>query len=98
MGLTGSQFGLVGNAATEQSGILIMLTEPGEVPLPAFATTSSARVGAKSAQMGATPTGMVLTGVSSWLVCELTTLTVLSALLRMKARLTSAGLTPYPRP
>ena len=42
MGLVGSQLGLVGSAATEQSGMLMMLTEPGEVPLPALATTSSA--------------------------------------------------------
>ena len=73
-GLLGSQFGLVGSAATEHRGMLMMLTEPAVVPFPAFATTSSLRVGARSAQLGAVPVpramGFVLPagGVSSALV------------------------------
>src|SRR5215467_53830 len=59
MGLFESQFGLFW-AVAEQRGMLMMLTEPGVVPLPWLATTSSALVGARSAQMGFTPTEIVL--------------------------------------
>src|SRR5215469_3668190 len=79
-GLLGSQFGLVGRAAAEHSGMLMMLTEPWWTPSPALATTISFRVGAKSAQSGDWPTliGLVAPGgtTSSWLVWELMTLTV----------------------
>src|ERR1700678_134742 len=59
-GLLRSQVGLLIWAVAEQSGMLMMLSEPGLTPSPAFATTSSLRVGAKSAQSGAVPTGMGL--------------------------------------
>src|SRR5438046_1283526 len=98
IGLAALQLGLVGNALTWQSGMLMTLSEPGVVPVPWFATTSSEMVGTRSAQTGATPTGMVVVGVSNWLVCELMTETVLSVLLRMKERLLSAVITPYTGP
>src|ERR1700730_12111794 len=63
IGLVASQFGFDTWADGWHSGMLMMLREPTEVPLPAFATSSSVRVGARSAQMGATPTGMVVEGV-----------------------------------
>ena len=44
-GLLGSQLGLVGRALAEQSGMLMMLTEPGWTPSPALATTISLRAG-----------------------------------------------------
>src|SRR5580704_2495285 len=98
-GFVGSQLGLVGSALVLQSGMLMMLTDPGVVPLPALATTISLRVGAKSAQSGATPTAMGLLlplgTISSWLVWTLMTDTVLSPWFMMKARLPSAVITPY---
>ncbi len=79
-GLLGSQPGLLGSVVAEQSGILMMLTEPGLMPSPALATTISLRVGAKSAQSGEVPTvmGFVLPegATSSRFVWALMTLTV----------------------
>src|ERR1700738_2588529 len=49
-GFLGSQLGLVGRAAAEQRGMLMMLTEPAWTPSPALAPTISLRAGAKSAQ------------------------------------------------
>src|SRR5258708_21785889 len=97
-GLLGSQLGLLGRAATEQSGMLMMLAEPGLTPSPAFATTISLRVGAKSAQSGEVPTliGLVAPAgtTSSRLVWALMTLTVPSPWFIMKARLASLVMTP----
>src|ERR1700728_1261247 len=76
IGLVGSQFGLVGSAVAEHSGILMIETEPGVVPFPSFATTSSSSPDARSAHTGRVPTAIVFTGVSSALVCELITDTV----------------------
>src|SRR6516162_4102854 len=94
IGLLTSQFGLPGRADAEQRGMLMMLTEPGDFPVPALATTNSLRVGARSAHTGETPTGIGFaagagTG-SSWFVCELMTETVPSLWFRMNARLPSA--------
>src|SRR5215471_3922286 len=80
IGLDGSQFGFPGSADAEQRGILTTLTEPGEVPVPALATTNSLRVGARSAHTDETLIGIGFaagagTG-SSWLFCELMTETV----------------------
>src|ERR1700733_11704444 len=103
-GLLGSQLGLVGRATAEQSGMLMMLTEPGLTPSPALATTISLRAGAKSAQSGEVPTAIGLVApegtVSSWLVWTLMTLTVPSVWFMMKARRVSAVMMPYtgPRP
>ena len=59
-GLLGSQLGLMGSAVAEQSGMLMMLTEPAWTPSPALATTISLRAGAKSAQSGEVPTAIGL--------------------------------------
>ena len=68
---------------------------------PWLTTSISLRVGAKSAQTGATPTGMVLEvplltlKVSSAFDCALMTVTLFEPLLRTKARRVSAFMTPY---
>src|SRR5271170_829820 len=77
-GLLGSQLGLLGRAVAVQSGMLMMLTEPGLTPSPALATTISLRAGAKSAQSGDGPTVIGLVApmgtMSSWLAWVLMTL------------------------
>ena len=57
-GLLRSQLGLLAWAVAEQSGTLMMLTEPGLTPSPALATTISLRTGAVSAHSGLVPTTM----------------------------------------
>src|SRR5271156_3539057 len=89
-GLLGSQLGLIGRAAAEHSGMLMMLSDPGLTPSPALATTISLRAGAKSAQSGEAPTVIGLVAgigtMSSWLVWALMTETVPSPWFMMKAR------------
>ena len=105
IGFAALQFGLVGSAVAEHSGILTIVTEPGVVvPLPSLATTSSSSPDARSAHTGRTPTGIVLAdefgSVSSAFVCELITETVPSVWFRMNTRRWSSVITPYtgPRP
>src|SRR5258705_659367 len=79
-GLLGSQLGLVGRAAAEQSGMLMMLTEPAWTPSPALATTISFAafwLYAKSGE-GATVIGLVAppSKMSGRLVVALCTRTV----------------------
>src|ERR1700722_1305492 len=79
-GLLRSEVGLVTCVVVLQSGMLMILSEPGLTPSPALATTSSLRVGAKSAQRGEVPTGMGLVApagtISKALVWALITDTV----------------------
>src|SRR6201999_3902670 len=94
-GLLGSQVGLVGSVVAEHSGMLTMLNDPVEVPVPSFATTISLLVGTRSAHTGATPTGIVGAVESSVLVCALMAVIVLSPWFMMNARRPSPVITPY---
>src|SRR5258708_26551869 len=66
-GLLGSQLGLVGRAAAEQSGMLMMLTEPAWTPSPALATTISYAVFClkKNSELAHTTIDLVHLGVST---------------------------------
>src|SRR5579871_6415530 len=77
-GLVGSQLGLLGRTVEEQSGTVMMDTDPGVVPVPRSSTTSSSRLLAISAHTGWTPTGILLIFASRALVWVLMTDTVLS--------------------
>src|SRR5215469_3021001 len=99
IGLFGSQFGFVAGEAALQSGMLMMLSDPGCVPSPWFSTTSCEVSGERSAHTGCSPSVPVagITGIatSGPLFTTLITFTVPEPLFRMNARLPSSVITPY---